>query len=157
VKLTLTDGSTQTLSANQGLYFDVGLAFARFPVGEGRLETAATIGIKGWDASAADGSIKYLAFPFELLERVSWKQARFGAGVSILLSPKISSSGVLAGNDVDLKNSLGIAFQADWIGVREPGKWGFFLGGRFVWQKLEGDTLEAVSANALGLRLGLEY
>lgn len=157
VKLTLTDGSTQTLSANQGVYFDAGLSFAKLPLGESHLETAATIGIKGWDASAADGSIRYLAFPFEVLERISWKQVRFGAGVSILLAPRISSTGVLSGNDADLKNSLGIAFQGDWIGVRQPGKLGFFLGGRFVWQKLEGDRLQPVSANALGLRLGIEY
>ncbi len=154
----LSDGSTQTLRANEGFYFEAGVAFLKLRLEKVTLETATTIGVKGWNVGADNGSMNYLAFPLELVERLAFEQVRFGAGLSFLLAPKLSSSGVLAGNDVDLKNSLGLVLQAEWIGTRVPGRMGYFIGARFVWQKLEGEHgTAAVDANALGVRLGLEY
>lgn len=154
----LSDGSSQTLRANEGIYFEAGLGFLRHRVDKVTLETATTIGVKGWNVGADNGSMNYLAFPFELVERLEVEQVRFGLGLSVLLGPRLSSSGVLAGNDVDLKNSLGLVVQADWIGRRIPGRLGLYLGARFVWQKLEGENgTAAVGANAIGVRFGFEY
>jgi hypothetical protein len=155
--VTLTDGTSQTLRANEGFYFEAGVGLLRYRLDAVSLETATTIGVKGWEVGASNGGLSYLAFPLEVLERVAVQQVRFGLGLSLLLAPRLSSSGVLAGNDVDLKDSLGLVVQADWIGKRVPGRPGFFLGGRFVWQKLEGrHGTAAVDANAVGVRLGLE-
>jgi hypothetical protein len=159
-KVELSDGSTQTLRANEGFYFEAGLAFLRVPVSPAStLETAATIGWKGWNVGADNGSINYRAFPLEVVERITYEQVRLGLGLSFLLSPKLSTDGVLSEYEFkELKNSLGVVLQADWIGKRVPGGFGFFLGGRFVWQKLEPtDGSGSVNANAIGIRLGFEY
>ncbi|HET8538442.1 MAG TPA: hypothetical protein VFL83_01090 [Anaeromyxobacter sp.] len=158
VTVYLDDGSSQTLRANEGFFLEVGLGFLKYRLQTVSLDTTTTIGVKGWNVGASNGSIKYLAFPFEIAERLTYQQVRFGAGLSILLVPKITSSGVLGGNDVDLKSSLGVLFQADWIGKRTPGRAGFYVGARFVWQKLEGEHgTAAVNANAFGIRTGVEY
>jgi hypothetical protein len=155
-RVEFTDGSTETLRANSGFYLSVGLATFRKALGAAVIDTSATLGVKGWEVGADNGDISYLAFPFEVMERIAFDQVRFGAGVSILLSPSYESSGVLAdAGDADLKSSLGLLFQAEWIGQR-TGASGAFLGVRGVFQKLEGENGAIVDANAFGVVLGLE-
>lgn len=157
LEVGISDGSTQTLRANEGLYFEGGVSVVTHRTARLAVDTVATVGVKGWNVGAGGDMVNYLAFPLELLERVSFEQARVGVGLSFLLAPRFSSSGALSGNDADLRNSLGIVIQTDWIGRRAPGGGGVFLGGRFVWQKLEGEHgTNAVDANAFGIRLGLE-
>jgi hypothetical protein len=151
------DGSSETLRANTGFYFSAGVATLRRPAAKVVFDTLATVGIKGWEAGASNGDVSYLAFPLELVERVAYRQARLGAGISYLAGPRISSSGDLSGfGKIDLKNSLGIVVQAEWIGPR-PGRAGCSLGGRYVWQKLEEEGgVGIVDANAIGMFVGCE-
>jgi len=152
-----TDGSTQTLSANQGFYFAAGAAFLPVRAGAVRFDTAATLGVKGWNAGADNGEVRYLAFPLDLVERVWFEQVRFGLGLSLSLAPRISSSGVLSGMDADLKNSLGLQAQVEWIGARRRSGVGVMLGARFLWQRFASErTGASIDAKAAGVLLGLE-
>lgn len=157
VEVEFDDGSSETLSANQGFWFAGGFAFLKQPIREVAIDTAVTIGFKGWEVGADNGQIKYRTFPVEVVERLWFRQVRFGAGVSYLLSPKISSDGDLSDfGSIPLKNSLGLVGQFEWIGNR-AGRAGFMLGARGVWQKLEAKGGSgAVSANSFGLYLGAE-
>lgn len=151
------DGSTETLRANTGFYFSAGVAALRLPVSEVVLDTLATVGVKGWEAGADNGDVSYLAFPFELIERVAYRQARLGAGITYLARPRISSSGDLSSfGKMYLRDSLGLVVQGEWIGSRS-GRAGCSLGGRYVWQKLEEKgRVGIIDASAIGMFLGCE-
>jgi hypothetical protein len=152
-----TDGSTQMLRANEGFYLAGGLALFRVPMTTVALDTAITIAVKGWEAGAENGKISYLAFPLEVVERLAYRQVRFGAGLSYSLAPKVSSSGDLSDfGEIQMDNSLGFVAQVEWIGPRTSQS-GFFFGLRTVFQKLEpSDGFGAIGANAVGLYLGGE-
>lgn len=156
-EVTYTDGSSESLRANQGLWASAGLAFLPVRAGTVTFDTAATLGVKIWSVGASNGAIKYLAVPLEVVERLWIGQFRLGAGASVALAPGISSSGLAAGNDVDFKNSLGLMAQAEWIGARHGGRKGMLVGARLLWQKLAPkDGGQVYGANAYGLYFGIE-
>jgi hypothetical protein len=143
------------MSANQGFDASVGIAFLK--AFDGGIATQATIGLEGWSITAADGSLQWLAFPLELMEFVYADPVRLGLGVSYLLNPKITGSGVLSGVDVRFRNSLGVALEGDWVvplkGSARRSR--FTVGGRYVWQKLEARTGgPAINANSFAILIG---
>jgi hypothetical protein len=157
LEATLSDGSTQSIRANQGLNFGVGAAFLK--LAGGRFATQATIGVEGWSINASDGDVTWMAFPLEVVEMVYLDPIRLGAGVSYLLSPSLEGDGVASFIDVEFENSLGIVLQADWVGrVRGSGRGGrFTLGPRYVIQKLKvkgAAGLPSIDANSFGFFLG---
>lgn len=153
-----TDGTKETLRANQGFFFSVGAAFLKLHLDQVTLDTAATIGIKGWNIGTGDDTLSYRAFPFELLERLSVDQVRFGAGLNYALSPRIRGDGMAATWDVDLENAPGLVVQAEWIGRRRPGQFGGMIGVRYLVQKLKSKlTGSSIDSNAFGITLGIEY
>jgi hypothetical protein len=155
VEATMSDGSSQSISANQGFGLSAGLA--TFKAFEGRLATQATIGFESWSIDASNGGVKWLAYPLELMEFVYAKPVRFGAGISYLLNPKLTGSGLASAIDVRFKNSLGLALEGDWVfpfaGSARRSR--VTLGGRWVWQKLEVNTGgPAIDASSFAILLG---
>ena len=158
LKLKYSDGSSETLGANEGFYLSAGVAFLKLPLELVTLDTAATIGVKGWNVGADNGKMDYLAFPLELVERAATGQFRLGAGLSYSLSPRLKATGVLAGYAVGIEDSLGLTLQAEWIGRRSPGEGGAVIGLRYLVQRLTSKaTGHSVDASALGMTFGLEY
>jgi hypothetical protein len=156
--LTFTDGSKESLSANQGFSFFAGVGVARVYTETVALDTSVTLGVKGWNVGSGGDSMNYLVFPLEVMERLWAGPFRLGAGFSYLLSPRLTGKGVLKPLTTDLDNSLGFLVQAEWIGERKPGKPGGSLGLRYVVQKLgfSGSNVTA-DANTLGFTLGLDF
>lgn len=146
------DGSTDSLDLNDGLTLSAGVAF--LPLLGGRLDTVATAGFKYWKIGADNGSLKYVAFPLELVERVRLHpNVRLGTGLSWQLAPGVRADGVAAPLEADAKSSLGILFQAEGTFATGPAEWS--VGLRYLWQKLEAeDGGPAVGANALGFFFG---
>lgn len=155
VEAQMSDGSTQTLKANEGASGAMGAAFLK--LAGGRLATQATIGIEYSAIKASNGSVRWLAFPLEVMEFAYLDPLRLGAGVSWLLGPSIKGNDFFEGLDLDLKNSLGLVFQADWVWrlPQNPRAGRFTAGVRFVWQKLEAKAGgPAFDANSFGLVVG---
>jgi hypothetical protein len=156
IEVTLSDGTTPSIKANQGLNFAVGAAFLK--LAGGLLATQATIGIEGWDINASNGGATWMAFPLEVVEMLYLDPIRVGAGASYLLSPSLKGDGVLSFIDVDFENSLGFVFQADWVSrLPRSGRGGrITLGPRFVVQKLKPKLpgAESIDANSFGVFLG---
>ena len=154
VKATMSDGSSQSISANQALTASVGIAALK--LAGGRLATQATIGIEGWSIDASNGGAQWLAFPLDVMEFAYLDPVRLGAGISYLLAPSLKGSGVMSALDVSFKNSLGLAFEGDWvfrIGGRRRAR--ATLGGRFVWQSLQAASGgPAINANSFSILLG---
>lgn len=147
------DGSTQTLRLNGGGVLAVGAAF--WPLREGRFETRATIGVKYDSIEARNGSVRYLAFPLEVTESWNLRPLRLSGGAVLLLAPRIRGSGFMGEADLDLKSSLGLVGQAEWVLPFQGGSGSLSFGLRYVWQKLEPERGGgAVDASALGAVLG---
>jgi hypothetical protein len=113
VKVHLSDGSDQTLSAGDGAAVSVGLMFTPYWVGD-KLGVGAsgTVGYKGWSVGGSNGSISLSRFPLtfalHLLPRIAprWLLLARG-GIDKEAGVSISGSGVAAGTNVDLNASLG--------------------------------------------------
>jgi hypothetical protein len=155
--LKFTDGSSESLYADQGFYFYAGVAFARFYSDEVAFDTAVKVAVKGWNVGSGGDEVRYLVFPLEAVERLWIGQFRLGGGLTYLVNPEISGNGALDTINASLDNSLGFTVQADWIGERKPGRAGVAIGLRYNVQELKFQQGSTVSANGIGLRLGFEF
>lgn len=156
--LTFDDGSRESLYANQGFSFYAGVGVARFEAGEVAFDTSVTLGVKGWNVGSQGDTLNYLVFPLEVVERLWFGQARLGAGLSYLVSPRLSGKGALRPLSTDLDNSLGFTLEGAWIGERKPGRAGGSLGLRYAFQRLRfSGASGSVDASTIGLKLGFDF
>jgi hypothetical protein len=113
VKVELSDGSTQTLSAGDGVSFSLGLMLTPLWVGDSLgVGVSGTLGYKYWSVGASNGDVSMARFPFtagvHLLPRVgqNWLLLVRG-GIDKETDVSISSSGVAAGTYANLTAGLG--------------------------------------------------
>jgi hypothetical protein len=145
------DGSAAAIRANGGLVVAAGAAF--LPLAGGAFETRATVGVKYAPVAGRNGSARYLAFPVEVMEAWNVHPLRLALGASLSLGPTLRGEGVLGGLDVDLKQSLGLICQAEWVFPLEKGL--LSAGARLLWQRLEATGGgAAMNATAVGILLG---
>jgi hypothetical protein len=155
VSADMKDGSSQSISANQGLTASIGLATLK--LFDGRLATQATIGIEGWSIDASNGHAEWRAYPLDVMEFAYLDPIRLGAGISYLLNPSLTGTGLLSALDVRFKNSLGFAFEADWVfrmgGSRSTR---MTLGARYALQNLETTSGRsgAIDASSFAILVG---
>ncbi len=68
------------------------------------------------DTSADNGSLKFRRYPVEVLGYYHVNdQFRLGGGVRFVNSPKITSSGVVSGVDVEFDNTTGIVIEGEYF------------------------------------------
>jgi hypothetical protein len=153
--VTYDDGSSARLGANGGFALAAGAAF--LPLAGGRLETRATAGVKYDVVIGSNGRAFFFGFPLEVLEAWNVRPLRLSAGLSLLLFPRVRGSGLLAGSDLDLRSSLGVVGQAEWVVPFRGGAPGSIsFGLRYLWQRLELATGgDARDASALGATFGV--
>lgn len=152
LEVELDDGSSRSITANQGAVVAIGVAV---PYLGGRLETQATVGLKYSGLHASNGSASLMVFPLEALQLVNVGPLRLGGGVVYLPRPSMSGDGVLSEFDADFESSLGIVLQGEWVYPFRDGSGRFTIGPRFIWQKLQltgGGPV--IDANAVGAVLG---
>ena len=150
VSVTMEGGGSQSIAANEGLFVSAGLTF--LPLLDGRLETQATVGVKGWSIDASNGSLSITMFPIEVLETFRTEPLRLSAGVVFVPGPKTSADGLLAAYDgIEFDNSLGLVLQGEWISMFKNGRGQLSLGPRLVLQKFQvAHGGEVLGANAPG-------
>ena len=113
VKVSLSDGSSQTLSAGDGIAISLGVMVTPLWIGDSvGLGVSATIGYKGWSVGGSNGDIGIGRFPLVLaahvLPRLSPRWFLFGrGGLDKEADPSISGSGVASGTNLDLTAKLG--------------------------------------------------
>lgn len=154
IEATMSDGSGQSISANQGLTASVGIATLKLL--DGVLATQATIGIEGWSIDASNGGASWRAYPIDVMEFAYLDPIRLGAGISYLLRPSLTGTGVLAALDAKFKDSLGLALEGDWVfRTANARRARLTLGGRYTWQKLEVSSGgKAIGASSFAILVG---
>ena len=113
VKVSLSDGSTQTLSAGDGLDASLGLMLTPVWVGDALgIGVSGTLGYKGWSVGGSNGDISIGRFPFtagvHLLPRVAhnWLLLARG-GIDKEADVSVSCSGVISCTNPDATANLG--------------------------------------------------
>jgi hypothetical protein len=152
LKLTFTDGSTQNISAGNGVGLSLGAGVIFFDGQTHELEVTLTAGFKYSTMSPAqNASLDWVRVPLELLAfyRNDTLHFRVGGGATMYGLNSLSGGGDLSGLDVHFAPSPGAILQADFI-------WGgLFAGLRFTIMSFHSTTSnENISANALGVDLG---
>jgi hypothetical protein len=154
LSVQMSNGTSQGISANQGLFAQVGAIVSHL---DGLLEAQATLGIKGWSVNASNGNASFVVFPIEVLEAVNLAPLRLAAGIIYLHQPSTSGDGVLKDFSVKFDSSLGLVFQGEWV-LAQAGRLRMSMGPRFVWQKLRIQGGGAVlDANAIGGVFSFSY
>ena len=106
------DGSTSTLSANEGLHFYAGKNFAN---GIGSpWHTHVLAGYKTGGVTAKNGDLTWSAWPMEVIEFYNMEKVRFGGGLVYHLNPKADGSGFANNLNLELDNALGFVLQFEY-------------------------------------------
>jgi hypothetical protein len=116
VTAVFTNGSTQSIKANDGLFVGGGVSILNDAK---NLQGEVTLSVKYESIDASNGSVEFTRFPLEALVFYRESQFRLGGGVTYHLSPKVKSSGVVGGLSIDFKDALGVVLQADYRVWRE--------------------------------------
>ena len=112
VTVGFTDGSTETIKANEGFYFGGGAAI----INDARnWEFHLTLAYKFSVINASNGDVDWTRMPLEALAFYRFDKFRFGAGLAYHINPELEGSGLASPLDIKFKNALGTVLQADWL------------------------------------------
>jgi hypothetical protein len=111
--VTFTDGSTQTLSAGDGISISVGLMWTPIWIGDDLgIGLSGTAGFKGWSVGASNGGYSMDRFPLLLaahvMPRVAPRWFLFArGGIDKEVGVSLSAHGIAGNGTADLHASLG--------------------------------------------------
>lgn len=150
----LPDGHAEALGANGGGVLFAGVAIR--PTDSPSFDLRATLGLKYGLAPSSQGSFRYLAFPVEVLADLNFDRARLSAGACVSLSPRYQGSSATGHRHLDLRNSLAIVAQAEWVTPAPTDAASVSLGLRFAVERMQLLAGGPVSdASTLGLVIGV--
>ena len=140
VEVMLSDGSTQTLSAGDGVSFAIGVMCTPLWVGDSvGVGLTATAGYKYWSVGASNGDISIgrapLTLALHVLPRLSPRWFLLGrGGLQKEVDVHISSSGAAAGIDASPEASLGGFGEAGFYRLSDTATqdWGWSLTFRYT-------------------------
>jgi hypothetical protein len=151
-ELTYKDGSTQEITAGNGVTLAAGIGTIFFEEQDHRLELQLTAGAKlSTMRPTSNADLSWVRVPIELLAfyRNDSLHFRIGGGASLCALNSLSGSGAASTIDAKFEPALGGVVQADFI-------WGNFYAGlrtTLVSYRPEGAT-RSISANSIGISLG---
>ncbi|MGB5082260.1 MAG: outer membrane beta-barrel protein [Burkholderiales bacterium] len=149
VTATFTDGSTDSIKANDGLYVAGG---ALIGTGLQGVEVEVSAGYKYSGITAGNGDITWTRFPLEALVFYRFPQFRVGGGPTYHLNPKLKGSGVVGGLNVNVDDALGVVLQGDYL----LWKGRITLGGRYTILDYKANGVSAKS-NGIGISFGMSF
>jgi len=112
VTAVFTDGSSQSVKANEGIYLGGGVSIVP---GWYDMVIELSIAWKWTGVTAENGEINWTRYPLEALVFHRVQQFRFGGGLTYHINPKLDGSGVVGGLNVKFKDALGFILQADYV------------------------------------------
>ncbi len=147
--VTFTNGSSESIKANEGFYIGGG---ASFLLDSKDIEIETTLSIKYTSAgSGTNQEVTWTRFPLEVLAFYRMPKFRLGGGLTYHLSPKLKASGTLANFSVNVDDAAGAVLQADYFLTRK-----FTLGGRYTILEYKANGVPAKS-NGVGITFGFIF
>lgn len=130
VLVEFTNDRRASMNLNDGLGLSVGMSF--LPLARGRLVTRVTAGLKAARLRASNGSALFTAFPVELMEAAYLGPLRVGAGLSVLLQPRVTGEDAFDSSRVSFDPAPGGVVDAEWL-LSDRGRTG--VGVRVSWHR----------------------
>jgi hypothetical protein len=151
VRVEFTNERRASIDLNDGLGVSAGMSF--LPLANGRLGTRATAGFKIARLRASNGAAIFTAFPVELAEIAYLGPLRVGAGLSLLVAPRVSGDGIFAPLRTAFAPAPGAVADAEWIVSRRT-RTG--IGVRASWNRFAAEG-SARGAPAVGLVIRSDF
>ena len=145
--VTFTNGDTQSIRANEGLYIGGGLSVLN---DDKNLEFVGTLNYKYAAVHADNGDITWTRVPIDALLFYRVEKFRVGGGLTFQLSPRLKGSGLASNINVNVDNAVGLLLQADYL----LGKVNIGLRGTLVDFKANGSTAKG---NGVGVTFGIAF
>jgi hypothetical protein len=150
VTVTFVGGGTESIKANDGLFFGGGIAV----VNDAKtIESELSLTYKFGTIEASNGDVTFSRLPLDALVFYLLPKARIGAGVTYHMNPELDGSGVASGLNVDFKDSAGFLLQAEYRITEKMN-----VGARYTALKydVEGGTGD-VRSNGLGITFSASF
>lgn len=114
VTVQFTDGSTQSIKANQGFYLGAGASI--LVTDSQDIEVEGSVSYKEDFITASNGDVTFSRFPLDALVFYRFPEhIRVGGGLTYHLNPKLSSSGLPNNINLGFKNALGLVLQVEYL------------------------------------------
>lgn len=111
INVTFTDGSTQSIRANELLSLGGGVSIVN---DAGDIETELTLSYKFRTVTASNGDVTFSRWPLDALVFYRLPDLRLGGGLTFHLGPELSGSGFAGGLNLNFDDALGLLLQADY-------------------------------------------
>jgi hypothetical protein len=111
VTVLFTDGSTQSINANEGFFLGGGVSIVNLAKD---IETEISISYKSGTIKASNGEINWTRYPIDALVFYRFPKVRLGGGLTYHLGPKLSGSGFASPINGSPKDAAGFMLQADY-------------------------------------------
>ncbi len=109
VTVIYTDGTSESVDANKGVYFGGGISLVHDQAGT--METQLTLNYRFEETDPyASGGVKFSTTAFDAVQVFNVNQASFGIGLTYHMSPKVAGTGVVSGN-LQFDDAAGLLFQ----------------------------------------------
>jgi hypothetical protein len=110
--VTFTNGKSDWIRANEGLYLGGGVSV----LNEAKsLEFLATLSIKYQAVYADNGDVYWTRFPLDALLFYRTPSFRLGGGLTYAIKPMLKGTGDASSINATLDNALGAVLQADYL------------------------------------------
>jgi outer membrane protein with beta-barrel domain len=151
ITLLFSDGSTETIKANQGFYVGGGVSIVN---ASRDLELEVSLSFKYTSAYGTKGEIDWTRYPLDALVFYRWTRMRLGGGLTYHLNPRLKGSGDVGGLNVMFDNAPGLALQADYRITDQ-----FTAGVRYTAVEYEtsSNPATATKSSGLGITLGMSF
>jgi hypothetical protein len=152
-----TDGSTQSIKANQGIYFGVGASVLLTNPKD--IEVEGTVSYKEDAVTAANGEVIFSRVPLDALVFYRFPEHfRVGGGLTYHLNPKLSGNGVVGNVNIGFDNALGWVLQAEYLlpprSLRTPK---MTVGARYTMLDYKTSTGATAKSNGIGVTFSIGF
>ena len=145
--VTFSDGKTDSIRANEGLYLGGGASV----LNDARnLEFLGSLSVKYQRIHASNADITWIRFPLDALLFYRRQSFRLGGGLTYVIHPELKGSGDASSIDTRFGNALGAVLQADYL----MGPVALGLRATIVDYKSGGST---VNGNGVGVSFGFTF
>jgi hypothetical protein len=151
VDVVFTDGSRDSIRANEGFYFGGGASIIN---AANTIEVELSVAYKMAAVTGDNGDVDFGRIPLEALVFYRLEKLRLGGGLTYHVDPKLDGSGVLSSVNVDFDNALGLVLQGDYRFGEH-----FTLGLRYTGIKYEASApfSGSVKGNGIGVTAGYRF
>jgi hypothetical protein len=150
VNVTFTNGETDSIKANDGFYFGVGVSI----LATSEIEAELSLSYKFESITAENGDVDFTRMPLDALVfyRFPSPSIRVGGGLTYHLNPKLSGSGIAGGLNATFDDALGFVLQADYVFPKL-----FLVGVRYTQLEYEASNGAKAKSNGAGLTFSMRF